>query len=57
MTANPERWSVDFAEYLRFQRESKQRHELIGGEIIALGRASIRHSVRCGRLEEALHLA
>lgn len=32
MSANPSRWAVDFAEYLRFEREAAERHELIDGE-------------------------
>lgn len=36
MSANPARWAVDFAEYLRFEREAAERHELIEGEIVAM---------------------
>jgi Uma2 family endonuclease len=54
VTANPSRWSVDFGEYLRFEREAAQRHELIEGEIVAMAGASRRHNVLCGRLHDAI---
>jgi Uma2 family endonuclease len=54
MTANPSRWGVDFAEYLRFEREAAERHELIDGEIVAMAGATRRHNVLCGRLHDAI---
>ena len=54
MSANPTRWAVDFAEYLRFEREAAERHELIDGEIVAMPGATRRHNVLCGRLHDAL---
>lgn len=54
MTANPQRWAVDFAEYLRFEREASERHELIDGEIVAMAGATRRHNVLCGRLHDAI---
>lgn len=54
MTANPRRWSVGFAEYLRFEREADQRHELIDGEIVAMAGATRRHNLLCGRLHDAI---
>ena len=54
MSANPARWPVDFAEYLRFEREAAERHELIDGEIIAMAGASRRHNVLCGRVHDAV---
>jgi len=47
-------WSVDFPEYLRFEREAAERHELIDGEIVAMAGASRRHNLLCGRLHDAL---
>jgi Uma2 family endonuclease len=54
MSANPARWAVDFAEYLRFEREAAERHELIDGEIVAMAGATRRHNVLCGRVHDAL---
>lgn len=54
MSANPQSWSVDFATYLRFEREAAERHELIDGEIIAMAGATRRHNMLCGRLNVAL---
>ena len=54
MSANPSRWAVDFAEYLRFEREAAERHELIDGEIVAMAGATRRHNLLCGRLHDAL---
>lgn len=54
MSANPSRWGVDFAEYLRFERDASERHELIDGEIIAMAGASRRHNLLCGRLHDAI---
>jgi Uma2 family endonuclease len=54
MSANPSRWAVDFDEYLRFEREAAERHELIDGEIVAMAGATRRHNVLCGRLHDAL---
>lgn len=54
MIANPRQWAVDFDEYLRFEREAAQRHELIEGEIVAMAGATRRHNVLCGRLHDAL---
>lgn len=54
MIAHPSRWSVDFDEYLRFEREAAERHELIDGEIVAMAGASRRHNLICGRLHDAI---
>jgi Uma2 family endonuclease len=54
VTANPARWGVDFAEYLRFEREAHERHELIDGEIVAMAGATRRHNMLCGRLHDAI---
>ncbi|MCL2722812.1 MAG: Uma2 family endonuclease [Polyangiaceae bacterium] len=54
MSANPSRWAVDFSEYLRFEREAAERHELIDGEIVAMAGATRRHNLLCGRLHDAL---
>jgi Uma2 family endonuclease len=54
MSANPSTWPVDFAEYLRFEQEAAERHELIDGEIVAMAGATRRHNVLCGRLHDAL---
>ena len=54
MSANPSRWPVDFTEYLRFEREAGERHELIDGEIVAMAGATRRHNVLCGRIHDAL---
>ncbi len=54
MSANPSRWAVDFIEYLRFEREAAERHELIDGEIVAMAGASRRHNLLCGRLHDAI---
>lgn len=54
VTANPARWAVDFSEYLRFEREATERHELIDGEIVARAGATRRHNVLCGRLHDAV---
>ncbi len=54
MSANPSRWGVDFAEYVRFEREAAERHELIEGEIVAMAGATRRHNVLCGRLHDAI---
>ena len=52
--ANPSRWGVDFAEYLSFEREASQKHELIEGELVAMAGATRRHNLLCGRLHDAL---
>ncbi|MEJ7729155.1 MAG: Uma2 family endonuclease [Polyangiaceae bacterium] len=54
MVASIPRWSFDFAEYLRFEREAAQRHELIDGEIVAMAGATRRHNLLCGRLRDAI---
>lgn len=54
MSANPPSWGVDFAEYLRFEREAQERHELIDGEIVAMAGATRRHNLLCGRLHDAI---
>lgn len=54
MSANPTRWAVDFIEYLRFEREAAERHELIDGEIVAMAGATRRHNLLCGRLHDAI---
>ena len=54
MVASTPRWSVDFDEYLRFEREAAERHELIDGEIVAMAGATRRHNVLCGRLHDAI---
>jgi Uma2 family endonuclease len=54
VTANPSQWGVDFAEYLRFEQEAAERHELIDGEIVAMAGATRRHNMLCGRLHDAI---
>jgi Uma2 family endonuclease len=54
VSANPSRWAVDFAEYLRFEREAAERHELIDGELVAMAGATRRHNMLCGRLHDAI---
>ena len=54
MTANPSRWGVDFLEYLRFEQEAAEHHELIDGEIVAMAGATRRHNLLCGRLHDAI---
>ncbi len=54
MAANPSNWAVDFATYLRFERDAEERHELIDGEIVAMAGASRRHNVLCERLRDAI---
>lgn len=54
MTVAPSHWAVDFVEYLRFEREAAERHELIDGEIVAMAGASRRHNLLCGRLHDAI---
>lgn len=54
MSANPARWGVDFAGYLRFERESEEKHELIDGEIVAMAGATRRHNILCERLRDAI---
>jgi len=54
MVAHSSRWSVDFSEYLRFEREAAERHELIDGEIVAMAGATRRHNLLCGRLHDAI---
>lgn len=54
MSANPSGWAVDFAEYLRFEREAEERHELIDGEIVAMAGATRRHNLLCGRVHDAV---
>ncbi len=54
VAANPSRWPVDFAAYLRFEREAAERHELIDGEIVAMAGATRRHNMLCGRLHDAI---
>lgn len=48
---------MNFAEYLRFEREAEQRHELIEGEIVAMAGATVRHNLACGRLHDAIRPA
>jgi Uma2 family endonuclease len=55
--ANPSRWAFDFVEYLRFEREAAERHELIDGEIVAIAGATRRHNLLCGRLHDAIRPA
>jgi Uma2 family endonuclease len=45
---------VTFAEYLHFEREAEERHELIDREIVAMVSASRRHNLLCGRLHDAI---
>jgi Uma2 family endonuclease len=52
VSANPSSWSVTFREYLRFEREAEERHELIDGEIVAMAGAPIRHNLLCERLRD-----
>jgi Uma2 family endonuclease len=54
VVASTPRWSSDFVEYLRFEREAAERHELIDGEIAAMAGATRRHNLLCGRLHDAL---
>jgi Uma2 family endonuclease len=54
MIANPSRWAIDFSEYLRFEQEAAERHELIDGEIVAMAGATMRHNLLCGRLHDAI---
>jgi Uma2 family endonuclease len=54
VTANPSHWGVDFVEYLRFELEAAERHELIAGEIVAMAGATRRHNMLCGRLHDAI---
>jgi Uma2 family endonuclease len=54
VSANPSSWGVDFAEYLRFELEAEQRHELIDGEIVAMAGATRRHNRLCERLRDAI---
>jgi Uma2 family endonuclease len=54
VVSNASRWGVDFPEYLRFEQEAAERHELIDGEIVAMAGASRRHNLLCGRLHDAL---
>lgn len=54
VSAKASRWAVDFDEYLRFEQEAAQRHELIAGEIVAMAGATRRHNLLCGRLHDAL---
>lgn len=54
VSANPSTWAVDFAEYLRFEEEAAERHELIDGEIVARAGATRRHNLLCGRLHDAV---
>lgn len=57
MTANPSIGAVDFAEYLRFEREAAERHELINGEIVAMAGTTRRHNMICGRLHDSVRPA
>ena len=57
VTANPSRWGIDFAEYLRFEQEASERHELIDGEIVAMAGATRRHNMLCGRIHDAIRPA
>jgi len=54
MSANPASWGVDFAGYLRFEREAAEKHELIDGEIVAMAGATRRHNLLCGKLHDAI---
>jgi Uma2 family endonuclease len=54
MVAHPSGYAVDFTEYLRFEKEAAERHELIHGEIVAMAGATRRHNLLCGRLHDAL---
>jgi Uma2 family endonuclease len=48
-------WSgFDFVEYLKFEREASERHELVDGQIVAMAGASRRHNILCGRLHDAI---
>jgi len=46
--------TASFVEYLRFEQEATERHELVDGEIVAMAGASRRHNVLCGRIHDAL---
>ena len=54
MTADRSHVGVDFVEYLRFEQEAAERHELIDGEIVAMAGATRRHNMLCGRLHDAI---
>jgi Uma2 family endonuclease len=54
VVASPQRWAVDWTEYLRFEREAAERHELIEGEIVAMAGATRRHNLLCGRLHDVI---
>jgi Uma2 family endonuclease len=54
VVANPSSWSVDFDQYLRFEREAEERHELIDGEIVAMAGTTRRHNRLCERLRDAI---
>jgi Uma2 family endonuclease len=54
VTANPARWGINFEEYLRFENEAAEKHELIDGDIVAMAGATRRHNLLCGRLHDAI---
>jgi Uma2 family endonuclease len=54
MTANPAHWGVDFVQYLRFEVEAEEKHELIDGDIVAMAGAPRRHNLLCERIRDAL---
>lgn len=54
MSANPASWGVHFADYLRFEREAEEKHELIDGEIIAMAGATRRHNMLCERIRDVI---
>jgi Uma2 family endonuclease len=54
VSANPSTWSVSFTEYLRFELDAEEKHELIDGEIVAMAGAPVRHNLLCERLRDAI---
>ena len=56
VVTNPRSWAVDFGEYLRFERDAAERHELVDGQIVAMAGATHRHNVLCERLHDAIRL-
>src|ERR1044072_6643695 len=52
--ANPAHWGVDFGQYLRFELEAEEKHELIDGDIVAMAGATRRRNLLCERIRDAL---
>jgi Uma2 family endonuclease len=54
MAANPERqWTA--ADYLAFERASTDKHEFIGGRVVAMSGASAAHNLIAGNALASLH--